>query len=65
MNTVDLSADERLFDEMVSYRKNVTGVDNTVFISPRGMTRHSSRIKMAISLFGYARAAASVALAAT
>jgi hypothetical protein len=35
MNTVDLSADERLFDEMVSYRKNVTGVDNTVCFATR------------------------------
>ena len=35
--------------EMVSYRKNVTGVDNTVFISPRGHhARHAARVKVAI-----------------
>jgi hypothetical protein len=34
--------------EMVSYRKNVTGVDHTVFISPRGNARHGPRIKVAI-----------------
>jgi hypothetical protein len=34
--------------EMVSYRKNVTGVDNTVFISPRGRARHAARVKVAI-----------------
>lgn len=49
MNAATLSADERLFEEMVSYRKNVTGVDNTLFISPRGMTRHAARIKVAIA----------------
>jgi hypothetical protein len=25
---------------MVSYRKDVTGIDHTVFISPKGHTRH-------------------------
>ena len=35
-------------DEMVSYRRNVTGVDHTVFISPRGNSRHAPRIKIAI-----------------
>jgi hypothetical protein len=33
---------------MVSYRKAVTGVDNTIFISPKGSTRHAARIKLAI-----------------
>lgn len=33
---------------MVSYRRNVTGVDNTIFISPKGKTRHTARIKLAI-----------------
>jgi hypothetical protein len=44
----DELAEEELLEEMVSYRKNVTGVDNTIFISPRGNTRHSPRIKLAI-----------------
>jgi hypothetical protein len=35
-------------EEMVSYRKNVTGVDHTIFISPKGNARHSPRIKIAI-----------------
>jgi hypothetical protein len=35
-------------EEMVSYRKNVTGVDHTLFISPRGNSRHEPRVKIAI-----------------
>jgi Domain of unknown function (DUF4160) len=34
--------------EMVSYRHNVTGVTNTLFISPRGNARHAPRIKVAV-----------------
>jgi hypothetical protein len=34
--------------EMVSYRKNVTGVAHTVFISPKGHAQHGPRIKIAI-----------------
>jgi hypothetical protein len=45
----DKLAEEELLEERVSYRKNVTGVDNTIFISPRGMTRHAPRIKLAIN----------------
>ena len=33
---------------MGTQRKNVTGVQNTVFISPRGNTRHAARINVAI-----------------
>jgi hypothetical protein len=33
---------------MVSYRKDVTGVDVTIFISPKGNTRHPARINLAI-----------------
>jgi Domain of unknown function (DUF4160) len=40
--------EEELLEETLSYRKNVTGVDNTVFISPKGNTRHGPRIKLAI-----------------
>jgi hypothetical protein len=35
--------EEELLEEIISYRKNVTGVDNTVFISPKGNTRHAAR----------------------
>jgi hypothetical protein len=35
-------------EEMVSYRKNVTGIEHTVFISPKGNARHSPRVKVAI-----------------
>jgi len=38
------------FEEMVSYRKDVTGIDCTVFISPRGIARHSPRIKIGLGL---------------
>src|SRR5262245_48607874 len=34
--------------EMVSYRKNVTGVAHTLFISPKGNARHGPRVKVAI-----------------
>jgi hypothetical protein len=44
----DELAEEELLEEMVSYRKDVTGVDNTIFISPRGNTRHPARIKLAV-----------------
>jgi hypothetical protein len=44
----DQLAEEELLEETVSYRKNVTGVDNTVFISPKGNTRHAPRIKLAV-----------------
>jgi len=45
----DQLAEEELLEEMVSYRKDVTGVDNTIFISPKGNTRHAPRIKLAIN----------------
>jgi len=40
--------DDTDLQEMVSYRKNVTGVDHTVFISQNGNARHGPRIKVAI-----------------
>jgi hypothetical protein len=33
---------------MSSFRKGATGVDNTIWISPKGRTRHAARIKVAI-----------------
>jgi hypothetical protein len=35
-------------EEIVSYRKDVTGIDHTLFISPKGHTRHGPRIKLAV-----------------
>jgi hypothetical protein len=44
----DELAERELLEEMVSFRKRVTGVDHTIFISPKGFTRHAPRIKLAI-----------------
>jgi hypothetical protein len=44
----DELAEKELVEEMVSYRKDVTGIDHTVFISPKGHTRHNPRLKLAI-----------------
>ena len=44
----DQLAEEELLGEMGSYEKKDTGIDNTVFISPKGKTRHAARIKVAI-----------------
>jgi hypothetical protein len=49
LDLADEIAEEELLEEMVTYRKNVTGVANTVFISPRGNTRHAARIKIALN----------------
>jgi hypothetical protein len=44
----------RLFDEedeaadMVSLRSDLTGVDNTIFVSTRGYAQHAPRIKIAV-----------------
>ena len=32
----DGRAEEELLEETVSYRKDVTGIENTIFISPKG-----------------------------
>jgi hypothetical protein len=48
---VDISdelAERELLEEMVSYRKDITGIDNTIFISPKGKTRPAPRIKLAV-----------------
>jgi hypothetical protein len=44
----DELAERELLGEMASFGKNVTGVDNTVFISAKGYARHGPRIKLAI-----------------
>jgi hypothetical protein len=41
-------AEEELLEEMLSYQKNVTGVDNTIFISSKGNARPAPRVKVAI-----------------
>jgi hypothetical protein len=41
-------AERDLAEEMVPYRGDVTGIDHTVFISPKGHTQHAARIKLAI-----------------
>jgi len=45
----DQLAEEELLEHMASYRKDVTGIDNTIWISPRGRTRHAARVKVAIN----------------
>jgi hypothetical protein len=44
----DQLAEEELLEEMSSYGKRTTGIDNTIWISPRGNTRHGPRLKVAI-----------------
>jgi hypothetical protein len=41
----DELAERELLEEMVSYRKDITGIDSTIFIFPKGCTRHAPRIK--------------------
>jgi hypothetical protein len=48
LELADALAEEELLEEMVSYRKSVTGVDNTIFISPKGSTRHIPCINIAV-----------------
>jgi hypothetical protein len=43
----ELEAEQELAADMVSYRKNVTGVDHTIFVSVE-FPRHAPRIKVAI-----------------
>jgi hypothetical protein len=45
----DELAEREQLEEMVSYRGDVTGIDHTIFISPRARTRHAPRIKVAIN----------------
>src|SRR5262245_53590560 len=45
----DVLAEAELLKQMDSFRKDVTGIDHTVFISPRGRVRHAARIKVAIN----------------
>jgi hypothetical protein len=49
MNLISETPTVDEFEELVSYRKDTTGVDNTLFISPRGNARHGPRVKIAIN----------------
>jgi hypothetical protein len=44
----DELAEREQLEHMVTYRKNVTGVDNTIFISPKLRIKHGPRVKVAI-----------------
>jgi NAD(P)H-dependent FMN reductase len=44
----DHLAEEELREHMASFRKDATGVDNTIWISPKGRTRHAACVKVAI-----------------
>ena len=44
----DQLAEEELLEHMGSFRKDRTGVDNTIWVSPRGRSRHAACIKVAI-----------------
>jgi hypothetical protein len=44
----DQLAEEELLEHMSSFRKGATGVDNTIWLSPKGRTRHAAHIKVAI-----------------
>jgi len=45
----DELAEREQLEHMVTYRKNITGVDNTIFISPGLRVQHGPRVKVAIS----------------
>src|SRR5215470_12011243 len=45
----DELAEREQLENMVTYRKNITGVDNTIFISPGLRVQHGPRVKVAIS----------------
>jgi hypothetical protein len=44
----DQLAEEELLEHMASFRKDATGVENTIWLSPKGRTRHAARVKVAI-----------------
>jgi hypothetical protein len=48
---VPIALPDEDLEEMVPYGKNITGIDNTIFISPKGNARHGPRIKIAIDPF--------------
>jgi hypothetical protein len=45
----DKLAEEELLEHTASFRKDATGVDNTIWVSPKGRTRHAALIKVAIN----------------
>jgi hypothetical protein len=48
MHALEQELTQLELEEMVSFRKNVTGISHTIFISPRGGARHGPRVKVAI-----------------
>ncbi|HEY2186691.1 MAG TPA: hypothetical protein VGH39_17000 [Xanthobacteraceae bacterium] len=58
---VPLDAEIDEAEDMVSLRKDRTGVDNTVFVSAKGYARHAPRIKIAIDSADSLNAAAKTA----
>jgi hypothetical protein len=46
---LDALAERNLAADMASYGKKTTGIDNTIFISQKGFTRHDARIKVALA----------------
>ena len=44
----DAVAEQELLAEILSYRQNVTGIHNTLFMSPKGQVKHGPRVKVAI-----------------
>jgi hypothetical protein len=44
----DQLAEEELPEHMASFRTDATGVDNTIWVSPKGRTRRAAQIKVAI-----------------
>jgi NAD(P)H-dependent FMN reductase len=44
----DALAEEELLEHMASFRREATGVDNTIWVSPKAHSRHAARVKVAI-----------------
>jgi hypothetical protein len=44
----DQLAEEELLEHTAPFCTDATGVDNTIWVSPKGRTRHAARIKVAI-----------------
>jgi hypothetical protein len=47
-SVVLVAEDDDEAEDMASFRKDVTGIDNTIFVSPKGNAQHGPRIKIAV-----------------
>ena len=47
----DHSEAVEMLEHMASFRHQRTGIDNTIFLSPKGHARQAARIKVAIDPF--------------